>query len=86
MTLQELCAARGLTLAQLAERAGVAPGVAPGVVTKIAAGTIRPQPVTRQRLAAVLGLAPEALQTELSAARRRAPRAPGRGGDRPARP
>jgi transcriptional regulator with XRE-family HTH domain len=67
MTLQELCAARGLTLAQLAERAGVAPAT----VAKLDAAEIRPHPLTLRRLAAVLGLEPVALRTELSTARRR---------------
>jgi hypothetical protein len=75
VTLQELCAARGLRLAQRAERAG---GTL-SVVTKIDAGTLRPQPVTRHRLTAVLGLEPEALRLELSAARRRGGRSPGLG-------
>jgi transcriptional regulator with XRE-family HTH domain len=69
MTLQELCAERGLTLDQLAEAAGVAPTT----VVQLAAGTIRAQPVTLRRLGAVLGLAPEALRDELSAARRGLP-------------
>ena len=67
MTLQELCAARGLTLEQLAARAGVALTT----LVKLDAGTARAQPVTLRRLGAVLGLAPAALQDELSAARRR---------------
>jgi transcriptional regulator with XRE-family HTH domain len=66
VTLQELCAARGLTLDQLAERAGVALTT----LVKLDAGTTRAQPVTLRRLGAVLGLAPAALQDELSAARR----------------
>ena len=66
MTLQELCAARGLTLDQLAARAGVPPTT----VAKIDAGTIRAQPGTLRRLAAGLGLEAAALQLELSAARR----------------
>ena len=67
MILQQLCAARGLTLAQLAERAGVPLAV----VSKIDAGTVRAHPLTLRRLGAVLGLAPEALRAELSAARQR---------------
>jgi transcriptional regulator with XRE-family HTH domain len=67
VTLQELCADRSLTLAQLAERAGVPLAT----VTKIDAAEIRPHPVTLRRLAGVLGLAPLAVRTELSAARRR---------------
>ena len=66
MTLQELCAARGLTLAQLAERAGVLPVT----VAKLAAGTLRANQFLLRRLAAGLGLAPDALRAELSAARR----------------
>ncbi len=66
MTLQELCAARGLTLAQLAERAGVPLTT----VVKLDAGTVRAQPVTLRRLGAVLGLEPVALQDAFSAARR----------------
>ena len=67
MILQQLCAARGLTLAQLAERAGVPLAV----VAKLEAGTVRPQAPTLRRLAAALGLAPEALRDEFTAARRR---------------
>ena len=66
MTLQELCAARGLTLDQLAEAAGVPLAT----VVKLDAGTLRAQPVTLRRLGAVLGLAPGALRDELSASRR----------------
>jgi transcriptional regulator with XRE-family HTH domain len=77
VTLQELCAARGLTLAQLAERAGVPLAS----VAKIDAAEIRPHPVTLRRLAGVLGLAPLALRTELSAARRRQHPASGAHGD-----
>jgi transcriptional regulator with XRE-family HTH domain len=66
VTLEQLCAERGLTLEQLAERAGVLLTTVAG----IAAGTARAQPSTRRRLAAVLGLEPEALQLALSAARR----------------
>jgi transcriptional regulator with XRE-family HTH domain len=66
VTLQELCAARSLTLAQLAERAGVPLTT----VAQLDAGTIRAQPVTLRRLGAVLGLPPNALRDELSAARR----------------
>ena len=75
MTLQQLCAARGLTLEQLSDRAGVERAT----VLKIDAGTVRLQPITRRRLAAVLDLAPETLRDELSAARRRQaiPPAPG---------
>jgi transcriptional regulator with XRE-family HTH domain len=76
VTLQQLCAARGLTLEQLAERAGVARTT----VVKVDAGTIRAQPVTLRRLGAVLGLAPAALQDELSAARRRRSQTPSPGG------
>ena len=60
MILQQLGAARGLTLAQLAARAGVPLAT----VTKLDAGTVRAQPVTLRRLGAVLGLAPGALQAE----------------------
>ena len=67
MILQQLCAARGLTLAQLAARAGVPLAV----VAKLDAGTVRPQAPTLRRLAAALGLAPEALRDEFTAARRR---------------
>jgi transcriptional regulator with XRE-family HTH domain len=67
VTLQELCAARGLTLAQLAARAGVAVST----VAKLDAAEIRAHPATLRRLAAVLGLEPAALRTELSDARRR---------------
>jgi transcriptional regulator with XRE-family HTH domain len=67
VTLQELCAARGLTLDQLAERAGVPLPV----VAKLDAGTVRAHPRTLRRLGAVLGLEPAALQGELSADRRR---------------
>jgi transcriptional regulator with XRE-family HTH domain len=67
VTLQELCATRGLTLAQLAERAGVALTT----VTKLDAAEIRAHPATLRRLAAVLGVEPVVLGTELSDARRR---------------
>jgi transcriptional regulator with XRE-family HTH domain len=67
MTLQQLCASRGLTLEQLAERAGVALTT----VLKIDDSTIRAQPSTLRRLASALELAPAALRDELSAARRR---------------
>ena len=75
MTLQQFCAARGLTLEQLAERSGVLLAT----VRKIDAGTVRLQPVTRQRLAAVLEMDPDTLRDALSAARRRQviPPAPG---------
>ena len=75
MTLQQLCAARGLTLEQLAERSGVLLAT----VLKLDAGTARLQPITRRRLAAVLDLAPDTLRDELSAARQRRviPPAPG---------
>ena len=75
MTLQQLCAARGLTLEQLADRAGVERAT----VLKIDAGTVRLQPITRHRLATVLDLDPQTLRDELSAARRRRviPPAPG---------
>ena len=66
MMLQQLCAARGLTLDQLAERAGVALTT----LVKLDAGTTRAQPVTLRRLGAALGLPPAALRDELSAARR----------------
>jgi transcriptional regulator with XRE-family HTH domain len=67
VTLQQLCAARGLTLAQLAERAGVPLST----VVKLDATAIHPHPLTLRRLGAVLGLALAALQDELSATRRR---------------
>jgi transcriptional regulator with XRE-family HTH domain len=66
MTLQQLCAARGLTLEQLAERAGVLLAT----VVKIDAGTTRLQPITRRRLAAVLDMGTLTLRDEVSAARR----------------
>jgi transcriptional regulator with XRE-family HTH domain len=66
VTLQQLCAARGLTLEQLAERAGVP---LPTVV-KLDATAIHAHPLTLRRLSAVLGLAPDALQDIFSAARR----------------
>ena len=66
MTLQQRCAARGLTLEQLAERADVALAT----VVKIDAGTTRVQPITRRRLAAVLDMGALTLRDELSAARR----------------
>jgi transcriptional regulator with XRE-family HTH domain len=77
VTLQELCADRGLTLAQLAERAGVPLAT----VAKIDAAAIRPHPATLRRLAVALGLEPVALQAELSAARRRQPPASGAKGN-----
>ena len=67
MILQQLCAARGLTLAQLAARAGVPLTT----VVKLDAGTVRAHPGTLRRLGVALGLAPTDLQAELSAARRR---------------
>ena len=66
MTIQQLCAARGLTLEQLAERAGAALAT----VVKIDEGTIRAQPRVRGRLAAVLGIDSETLRAELSDTRR----------------
>ena len=66
MILQQLCAARGLTLEQLAERSGVALTT----VVKINEGTTRLQPITRRRLAAVLDMDPLTLRDTLSAARR----------------
>jgi transcriptional regulator with XRE-family HTH domain len=47
MTIQQLCAARGRTLEQLAERAGVALTT----VVRIDDGAIRAQPSTGRRLA-----------------------------------
>ena len=76
MTLQELCAARGLTLAQLAQRAGVALPT----LTKLDAGTTRANQFVVRRLADALGLAPDALRDELSASRRRRGRTPAGGG------
>jgi transcriptional regulator with XRE-family HTH domain len=67
MTLQQLCAARQLTLEELAARAGVALTT----VVKIDEGTLRVQPSTLRRLAAALGIAAATLQGELSDARRR---------------
>ena len=66
VTLQDLCAARGLTLADLAARARVPLPV----VTKLEAGTIRAQPTTLGRLAGALGLDRDRLAADLSAARR----------------
>jgi transcriptional regulator with XRE-family HTH domain len=66
MTLQQLCAARGLTLEQLAARAGVAVST----VVRINAGTLRLHPLTRDRLAAALDVDPATLRDELSATRR----------------
>ena len=76
MILQQLCAARGLTLAQLAERASVPRTT----VVHLDTGTTRAQPVTLRRLAPALGLAPDALRAALSAARRARARPPGQGG------
>ena len=73
MTLQELCADRGLTLELLAERAGVALST----LVKLDAGTTRAQSVTLRRLGAALDLAPDALRDELSAARRQRAKRPG---------
>ena len=72
MTLQELGAASGLTIDQLAARAGVRPAT----VAKRDAGTLRANPVSRRRLADVLGLAPAALRDAPSAARRTRARTP----------
>ncbi len=66
MTLEQRCAARGLTLELLAERAGLALAT----VVKIDDGTIRAQPATLRRLAPALGLEPDTLRYALSAARR----------------
>ena len=74
MRLQVLCAARGLTLDQLAERAGVPLAT----VVHLNASTTRAQPVTLHRLAAALGLAPDTLRDELSAVRRQRGRPLGR--------
>jgi len=81
VTLQELCAARGLTLDQLAARAGVRPAT----VAKIDAGTLRANQFILRRLADVLGLAPAALRDELSAARRTRARTPTGSGLTPGR-
>ena len=62
MTLQQLCIARGLTLEQLADRAGLALTT----VLKLDAGTIRAQPIILRRLAPVLGLEADTLRDELS--------------------
>jgi transcriptional regulator with XRE-family HTH domain len=69
MTLEQLCAARGLALEQLAERAHVPLST----VAELAAGTRRAQPTTLGRLAGVLGLDRDRLAAELSAARRARP-------------
>ena len=66
MTLQQLCIARGLTLEQLADRAGLALTT----VLKLDAGTIRAQPAIVRRLAPALGLEPDTLRDALIAARR----------------
>ena len=66
MTLQQLCATRGLTLEQLADRAGLALTT----VVKLDEGTIRAQPAIMRRLAPALGLDPDTLRDALSAARR----------------
>ena len=67
MTLQQFCTARGLTLEQLAEQASVALAT----VVKIDQGIIRPNRLTRGRLATALGIEELTLQRELSDARRR---------------
>jgi transcriptional regulator with XRE-family HTH domain len=69
MTLQQLCTARGLTLEQLADRAGLALTT----VLELDAGTIRAQPVILRRLAPVLGLEADTLRDERSTARRGQP-------------
>ena len=66
MTLQQLCAARGLTLERLAERAGVALTTVIGIDE----GTLRTHPLTRDRLAAALDLDSAALRDALSDTRR----------------
>jgi transcriptional regulator with XRE-family HTH domain len=66
MTLHQLCVARGLTFEQLAARADVALTT----VLRIEAGALRPNPLTRERLAAALDLDPAALRDALSATRR----------------
>ena len=65
-TLQRLCAARGLTLDDLAARARVPRDV----VAKIEAGAGRAPPAALGRLAGALGLDRDRLAAELSAARR----------------
>jgi transcriptional regulator with XRE-family HTH domain len=76
VNLQELCAERGLTLEQLADRAGVALTT----LTKLDAGAVRANQFILPRLADALGLAPAALRDALSAARRTRGRTPsGRG-------
>ena len=62
MRLQQLCAARGLTLDQLAERAGVLGAIA----AKLDAGALRANPSVLRRLADVLGLEPGALRYQVS--------------------
>jgi transcriptional regulator with XRE-family HTH domain len=69
MTIQQLCASRGLTLEQLADRAGLALTT----VIKLEKGTIRAQPAILRRLAPALELDPDILRDELSAARRGQP-------------
>ena len=81
MILQPLCAARGLVLAQLAERAGVRPPT----VAKLDAGTLRANQFLLRRLADALGLAPAALRDALSAARRTRARPPTGSGLTPGR-
>ena len=73
--LQQLCAARGLTLDQLAEAAGVPIAT----VAKLDTGAIRGQPITLRRLGAVLGLEPAALRDELCAAHQSRGLSPGAG-------
>ena len=81
MTLEQLCAAQGPTLEQLAGRAGVPLAS----MTKIDAGTVRTNQFVLRRLAAALGLAPAALRDALSAARRARARTPPGGGLTPGR-
>ena len=65
MRLEQLCAERGLTLEQLAQRSRVRAAV----VANLAAGGGRLHPATLRRLAAELTTTPGALRNELRDAR-----------------
>ena len=67
MRLEQLCAAQGLTLEQLAKRSGVRPAV----VARIATGTVSVKLTTMRRLAEALTMEPWQLRNELPYARTR---------------
>lgn len=74
-TLTELRETRHLSLAQLAERAGLSIST----VSRVEAGTVRPQQFIRRRLAAALGLTEDEFIQQLSEARRATAKSPASG-------